>query len=65
MRMDDAEEVRRYRHRADQLRIIAADIKDKPSREILIHVAEDYERMAFAREAIAAWPKKIQPKNLN
>jgi hypothetical protein len=55
---EDAEEVRRYRHRAVQLRLIAADIKDKPSREILIHVAEDSERMATAREAVATWPKK-------
>ena len=58
---EDAEEVRRYRHRADQLRLIAGDTKDKPSREILIHVAEDYERMAIAREAVATWPRKTPP----
>ena len=59
--MDDTEEVRRYRHRAGELRTIAADMKDKPSRDILIHVAEDYERMARTREAIATWPKKTRP----
>ena len=55
---EDADEVRRYRYRAEQLRLIGADTKDKPSREILIHIAEDYERMATAREAVAIWPKK-------
>ena len=59
---EDAEEVKRYRHRADQLRAIAADTKDKPSAEILIRIAEDNDRMAIARETIATWPKKPHPQ---
>ena len=49
----DEDEAGRYRQRAVEVRKIAAATKDKESRATLIQVAEDYERMAETREAIA------------
>ena len=54
----DAQEVKRYRLRAEELRTIAATTKDRLSREVLLNVAHDQERRAQAREAIAKWDKK-------
>jgi hypothetical protein len=50
----DLEKARRYRERAEVVRTIASGIKDVPSREILLNVAIDYERMAKSRDAISA-----------
>ena len=38
--------IERYRERAAELRAFAQDIADKKRRELLIKVAEDYERLA-------------------
>ena len=54
----DAEEVKRYRLRAEELRAIAAATKDRLSRKTLLNVAHDQERRAQARETIAKWDKK-------
>ena len=42
----DSETAVRYIERADELRCIADRIKDRESRETLLKVAADYERMA-------------------
>ena len=49
----DLEEAKRYRERAEAARTIAEGIEDVPSREILLNVAMDYERMAKSRDAIS------------
>ena len=45
---------RRYRDHAERLRAIAAQDEHHPNKEILIAVAQDYERMAEAMETIAS-----------
>ena len=55
----DEEEAGLYRQRAEDLRKIASATRDKAARATLIQVAEDYERMARARDSIAKWDKKI------
>lgn len=42
----DAPREKRYRERAEEVRAIAATVKDRQSREILLRIAEDYEQMA-------------------
>jgi hypothetical protein len=59
----DAEEVKRYRLRAEELRAIAAATKDRLTRETLLNVAHDHERRAQARETIAKWDKKASSRN--
>ena len=59
----DAQEVKLYRLRAEELRTIAAATKDRLSREALLNVAHDHERRAQAREAIAKWDKKASSRN--
>ena len=49
---EDAQ-ARRYRERAEELRVIAAEMIDPKARESLIKVADDYERMAGQIERIA------------
>lgn len=48
----DLDIARRYRLHAEELRIIAADASSQGIRETLLHIAEDYERMASSLEAI-------------
>jgi hypothetical protein len=55
----DEEEAGRYLLRAEDLRKIAAATTDKASRATLLLAAEDYERRATARQAIAKWDKKV------
>jgi len=43
----------RYRNYAEELRIIAADLKDTGNRQILLGIADDYDRMASELEALA------------
>ena len=59
----DAEEVKHYRLRAEVLRSIAAATRDRRTRETLLNVAQDHERRAQAREAIAKWDKKASSRN--
>ena len=54
----DENEAGRYRQRAEEVRKIAAATKDKASRATLMQVADDYERMAETRDAIAKSDKK-------
>jgi hypothetical protein len=48
----DIETARRYREHAARLRRMAADDEDPKIREKLMQIAQDYERMAQAREKI-------------
>jgi hypothetical protein len=48
----DIETARRYREHAARLRRMAADDEDPKIREKLMQIAQDYERMAQAREEI-------------
>ena len=43
----------RYRERAEEVRAIAADMKTHGAREILVGIAESYERMARQRDESA------------
>ena len=47
-----SEVAKRYREHAEELRVIAEGSRDRITRKTLLGVAEDYERMASAREAI-------------
>jgi hypothetical protein len=63
-RMDgDSDVAKVYRLRADALRTIAEATVSSPSRDILVHIAEDFERKAQAREAIAQWDVKPRARN--
>ena len=48
----DIETARRYREHAARLRRTAADDEDPTIREKLMQIAQDYERIARAREEI-------------
>jgi hypothetical protein len=48
----DIETARRYREHAARLRRMGADDEDPKIRENLVQIAQDYERMAQAREEI-------------
>jgi hypothetical protein len=41
-----------YREHAEELRVIAESSADRLNRKLLLSVAEDYERMARARDII-------------
>ena len=63
-RMDgDSDVAKVYRLRAEALRTIAEATVSTPSREILVHIAQDFERKAQAREAIALWDLKPRAGN--
>ena len=47
---NDMETARRYREHAARLRRMAAGHEDPKGREALMQIAQDYERMAQARE---------------
>lgn len=50
---DEANTATRYRHRAEELRLIAESARDAKTRKLLMGVADDYERMAETWERIA------------
>jgi hypothetical protein len=50
---DENETAERYRQRAEELRLIAANDSGAVNREAILKVAEDYERMANTLEARA------------
>ena len=56
----DLDSARRYRQRAEGLRSIAEQAFDKKMKQILLEIAEDYERMARSREALSAGEKKLK-----
>lgn len=49
---EDLDSAARYRLRAEKVRKIASETKDRRWRMILLGVAEDYDRMARSRERI-------------
>ena len=49
---EELDTARRYRQRAEELRIIAEDETSKETRSTLWKIAADYERMAESLEAI-------------
>lgn len=55
---EDHETARRYRQRAEEVRTIAGDMRDRTSRQILVDIADDYERMAVIMDGIAASDRK-------
>lgn len=48
----DREVAARYRRRASELREIAGEVKDGRTRDTLITLADDYDRMAVTRDTI-------------
>ena len=57
------DKVRRYRERAEELRAMAQATTDKVAREILQTVAEDYKRLAQAREAMSQADRDLVDRN--
>jgi hypothetical protein len=55
---EDLDSAKRYRRRAEELRVIAETTKDKRSFKTLMDIAEDYERMASSRERIDATERR-------
>ena len=55
---EDLDSATRYRQRAEELRTIANAPMDPGSRQTLLDIAEDYERMARSRERIDATERK-------
>jgi hypothetical protein len=49
---EDLDSAKRYRQRAEELRLIAEKAKDATSKDTLLDIADDYERMARTRERI-------------
>jgi hypothetical protein len=49
---EDLDSAKRYRQRAEELRLIAEKTKDATSKDTLLDIADDYERMARTRERI-------------
>ena len=58
---EDLDSAERYRHRAEELRVIAEATKDIFSKKALIDIAADYDRMAVARERIDAREPSTEP----
>ena len=48
----ELETARRYRLHAEELRVLAESMELDRSRDVVLEVAEDYERMAKSLEAI-------------
>ena len=55
----DNDTAARYRQRAEEVRLIAQNMKDEQAREILQGVAEDYERMARQRDYTAEIDRRL------
>ena len=49
---EDRDSAKRYRHHAEELRVIAEGSKDLKTRKALLRVADDYDRMARSRDLI-------------
>ena len=49
---EELEAAQRYRMHAEQLRTIAADTVDEESRDMLLQIADDYDRMALSLQSI-------------
>ena len=49
----DQETAERYRQRAHQVRAIAAQMMDQKTTDLLLSIAEDYDRLAATMEGIA------------
>jgi hypothetical protein len=63
-RMDrDSDATKVYRLRAEALRTIAETTAPDSSRQILVHIAEDYERKAHAREVVSRWDLRPRARN--
>ena len=57
---DRVKTARRYREYAEELRVIAADKHVPENRDALLKIADDYEKMASALEAMSAAKQLIQ-----
>ena len=60
----DADKALKYRQRAEHLRIVADGISNPESREALLQVAGDYERLAYKIEMmVGVLPPELKSKN--
>jgi hypothetical protein len=57
---EELEAARRYRFHGEELRTIAADMSDPKSRETVLKIANDYDRMALTMEAIDRTNRTLQ-----
>jgi len=57
---DRVKTAKRYREYAEELRVIAADKHLPANRDALLKIAEDYERMATAFEAVHDVKQAVQ-----
>jgi predicted kinase len=49
---EELEAAQRYRMHAEELRTIAAESHDPKSRDVLLQIAQDYDRMALSLQSI-------------
>jgi len=57
---EDLDSAQRYRQRAEELRSIAAETKERSSQQVLLDIAEDYERMARSRDRIDQMDRQLK-----
>jgi predicted kinase len=59
---EELEAAQRYRMHAEQLRTIAADTVDEKSRDMLLQIADDYDRMALSLQSIDRTNKVLRAR---
>ena len=59
---EELEAAQRYRMHAEQLRAIAADTADDNSRDMLLQIADDYDRMALSLQCIDRTNKVLRAR---
>jgi hypothetical protein len=64
MNMDrDETSAKLYRERAEKLRAVAQATHDKKAQDLLLQLADEYDRMAGTRDAIASTERKRAERN--
>jgi predicted kinase len=59
---EELEAAQRYRMHAEELRAIAADSHDPKNRDVLLQIAQDYDRMAESLQSIDRTNKVLRTR---
>ena len=60
----DADKAAKYRQRADHIRVVADSMPNSESREVLLQVAGDFERLAYNIEVeVGVLPPELKCQN--
>jgi hypothetical protein len=62
---EELEAAQRYQMHAEELRAIAADTGDEKNRDMLLQIAEDYDRMAHSLHSIDRTNKVLRTRASN